>query len=69
MEKYELKPCPFCGGKVSEAIGVMGLRFFTCGNYKECGAIMSFDQKAANENPWKAKIMYNRRVDVKEAEE
>ena len=38
-------------------------------NHKECEPIMSFDQKAANENPWKAKIMYNRRVDVKEAEE
>lgn len=29
---------------------------------------MSFDQKAANKNPWNAKIMYNRRVDGKETE-
>ena len=59
---HQLKPCPFCGSEVAEAVGVMGLLFFTCKNYSGCGAVMSFDQQIANEHPEKARDMYNTRV-------
>ena len=60
--KKELKPCPFCGCPVREAEGIGGLLFFTCTNYAECGAMISFDQETANLHPEKAIEMYNRRT-------
>jgi len=57
----ELKRCPFCGGKVAEAEGIGGLLFFSCMNFKDCGAIISFDQALANKHPDIARKMFNRR--------
>ena len=55
----ELRKCPFCGSEV----GFMTLmKMFYCKNYKDCGAIVSFDNPAAN-NFDKAKIeCWNRRT-------
>ena len=37
MEKYELKPCPFCGGTDLEFDGAPIHYWIVCNN-KECGA-------------------------------
>lgn len=56
----KLLPCPFCGHKVHQVIGFMGLRFFKCSNH-ECGAVISFDCDYCNDNPQKAVDAYNQR--------
>ena len=56
----KLLPCPFCGHKVHQVIGVYGLRFFKCRN-PECGAVMSFDNDYHNNNPEETIEIYNRR--------
>lgn len=56
----ELKPCPFCGGKVRRTIGsIMGFVFFKC---RECGATISFNNYYYNEHKDEAIEAYNRRV-------
>jgi Lar family restriction alleviation protein len=55
----ELKPCPFCGGKVKRIIGYKGLNFFKC---IKCGAVMSFDNDYYNTHKNEAIEAYNRRV-------
>ena len=50
-----IKSCPFCGSQVDFMTLVTGLKMFYCNNYQECGAIVSFDNPAAN-NFDKAKI-------------
>lgn len=55
----ELKPCPFCGGKVRRVIGFMGLNFFKC---RQCGAVISFDNDCYNTHKDEAIEAYNRRV-------
>lgn len=58
----ELKHCPFCGSKVDFMTIMTGLKMFYCKNYRECGAIVSFDNPAANSFD-QAKIdCWNRRV-------
>lgn len=57
-----IMPCPFCGHKVKQSTGFMGMRFFKCQNSK-CGAIMSFDNDCCNRHPEKTIEIYNRRVD------
>ena len=45
----EIKNCPFCGHKAYITNGVMGkLTMFVCGDYKNCGATVSFDNPLAN---------------------
>ncbi len=63
MKYSEIKPCPFCGGKVKETRGVLNAPFcfYKCSNPK-CGAVMSFDNFAANTVPIKARENYNRRA-------
>ena len=62
MRNDKLKPCPFCGGKVKEAEGIGGLLFFACMNYKNCGAMISFDSPICNRFPKSAVIKYNKRA-------
>lgn len=58
----ELKPCPFCGGKVRRVIGFGGLNFFKClSTY--CGAVMSFDNDYYNEHKNEAIEQYNKRAE------
>lgn len=40
-----LKPCPFCGGKVSVEKGFGGITFFEC---RKCGATVSFKDKGSS---------------------
>lgn len=56
----KLKPCPFCGGKVSRVIGIMGLNFFRC---KGCGAVVSFDNDYYNTHTGEAVEAWNNRVE------
>lgn len=58
----ELKPCPFCGGRVKVVIGFGGLHFFKC---RGCGAVVSFDTDYYNKNKSKAKEAWNRRAEQK----
>lgn len=46
MEK--LKACPFCGGKVELMNLTLPIKMFYCLNYKECGAVVSFDNDTCN---------------------
>lgn len=58
MADVELKPCPFCGGKVKKAIGpYKGTVLFVC---NECGADVCF--YGAEYEP-KATNAWNRRAD------
>ena len=55
--KNELKPCPFCGGKVRMVIApLMGTRAFIC---DKCGADVMF--YGAEKDTQKAVIAWNRR--------
>ena len=57
----ELGRCPFCGSKVDFMTIMTGLKMFYCKNYQNCGAIVSFDNPAANRSD-QAKIeCFNRR--------
>lgn len=41
--RINLKPCPFCGGKVTAVPGLMaGITMIHC---RKCGATVSFQQK------------------------
>ena len=62
---YELKPCPFCGGKVNRMIGFRGLNFFRC---RKCGAVISFDNDYYNTHKSEAIAAWNHRTPVKEGE-
>lgn len=44
----ELKPCPFCGGRVTLMNLVTPIKMFYCTNYKDCGAVVSFDNDVCN---------------------
>lgn len=44
----ELKPCPFCGGKVEFMNLFSPIPMFYCLNYTECGAVVSFDNDVCN---------------------
>lgn len=60
-EEEELKPCPFCGGKVIQTAGVTGIPVFICTNREDCGAYISFDSLIASHNPEHAHIYWNKR--------
>lgn len=63
-----IKSCPFCGSKVDFMTLMTGLKMFYCKNYKDCGAIVSFDNPAANHFD-KAKIeCWNRRSESNDKE-
>ena len=58
MSKIELKPCPFCGGKVTKKTSPFaGTQMFVC---KTCGADVCF--YGAEYEP-KATEAWNRRTD------
>ena len=58
MPKIELKPCPFCGGKVNKRKApLMGTIMFVC---EKCGADICF--YGAEHEP-KATEAWNRRYD------
>lgn len=53
--RINLKPCPFCGGKVEIVTGLLkGLTMIHC---KQCGSLTSFQK---NEKADKAIEMWNR---------
>lgn len=43
MSNVELKPCPFCGGKVELMNLTLPVKMFYCLNYTSCGAVVSFN--------------------------
>lgn len=51
MNEVTLKPCPFCGGEVTETRGQINapFYFYKCKS-KKCGAVVSFDNMPANLN-------------------
>lgn len=44
----ELKPCPFCGGRVELMNLMTPIKMFYCLNYQDCGAVVSFDNPKCN---------------------
>ena len=60
----KLRECPFCGSKVEVTRGIANVPFlfFKCTN-SDCGAVISFDNVAANLKPISAIDNYNRRAD------
>lgn len=57
--KEHLKPCPFCGYPITETIGFMQLRHL---KNRSCGAVISFDNDRANNNPDSTYEYWNRRT-------
>lgn len=43
-----LKPCPFCGSKVTLMSLSTPIQMFYCNNYSRCGAVVSFDNDICN---------------------
>ena len=64
----ELKPCPFCGGKVELMNLFTPIPMFYCMNTQTCGAVVSFDNPQCNHDKWnKFKVMaWNRRAGKRE---
>lgn len=63
----EIKNCPFCGHKAYITNGVMGkLTMFVCGDYRNCGATVSFDNPLANHKPEMTHIFWNNRSNKEE---
>lgn len=61
----DLKRCPFCGSEVV-LMNLLGpIKMFYCKNYRDCGAVVSFDNKERNtERGDAAKIAaWNRRAE------
>lgn len=59
-----LKPCPFCGGKVKSKLAThngVTLMFFNCENAK-CGAVVSFNNPLSNYYPKHTDVFYNARA-------
>ena len=44
----ELKACPFCGSKVTLMNLTLPIKMFYCNNYRECGAVVSFNNNKCN---------------------
>ncbi|MBQ1790017.1 MAG: Lar family restriction alleviation protein, partial [Oscillospiraceae bacterium] len=44
----ELKACPFCGSKVTLMNLRLPIKMFYCNNYRECGAVVSFNNNKCN---------------------
>lgn len=61
----EIKNCPFCGEKVELMNLFTPIRMFYCTNYRECGAVVSFDNHLCNREAGdRHKIKcWNRRAD------
>lgn len=64
----QLKPCPFCGGKVKSKINTFEdqgrfhrILFFKCQN-EDCGAIISINNGETYSDYMKAIEVWNRRV-------
>ena len=63
--KPELRPCPFCGGRVIRVRGWNGLNFFKCLCHG-CSAVMSFDNDYYNLHTDEAVNAYNKRTEDKQ---
>lgn len=64
IKKTSIKRCPFCGSTVQASNGVLlqlPMLMFFCTN-KECGAVVSFDNETANNDPIKALDNWNARA-------
>lgn len=62
MTEEKIKACPFCGGRVSFMHLAFHMKMFYCLNYEKCGAVVSFDNPAANRSDrWKIRA-WNRRA-------
>ena len=60
MKAQIQKNCPFCKGKVTQRVGLAGIRVFECHG---CGAIVSFNNAECNKNKAVAIQYWNRRAD------
>ena len=66
MQKREIKNCPPFGGKAYITNGLMGnITMFVCGNYRNCGATVSFDNPLANNKPELTTMFWNNRKEQK----
>lgn len=59
MKAQIQKNCPFCKGKVTQRVGLAGIRVFECHG---CGAIVSFNNAECNKNKAVAIQYWNRRA-------
>lgn len=48
VKDYNIKRCPFCGSEVSFMNLMTPMKMFYCTNYKECGAVVSFNNVACD---------------------
>lgn len=63
IKKTSIKRCPFCGSRVEVTNGILRLPIlmFKCMN-KKCGAVVSFDNGTANNDPITALDFWNARA-------
>lgn len=63
IKKTSIKRCPFCGSTIDVTKGILRLPIlmFKCTN-KKCGAVVSFDNETANNDPIKALDFWNARA-------
>lgn len=54
------RECPFCGAPTYEVVSVTGMKCVRCTNKKNCGAIVSFNNKedCLRNPPRKAILLY-----------
>ena len=62
MSEFKIKNCPFCGGPVDFMSLRSPIKMFYCKDYKNCGAIVSFDNPYANKFDTAKVVAWNRRT-------
>lgn len=56
------RECPFCGAPTYEVVSVTGMKCVRCTNKKNCGAIVSFNNKDCDERGVSPAVYFNRRA-------
>ena len=56
------RECPFCGAPTYEVVSVTGMKCVRCANKKNCGAIVSFNNKDCDERGVSPAVYFNRRA-------
>ena len=56
------RKCPFCGAPTYEVVSVTGMKCVRFTNKKNCGAIVSFNNKDCDERGVSPVVYFNRRA-------
>lgn len=56
------RPRPFCGARADEIETIVGASMIACSNYKDCGALVSFNNADCDERGASPVEYFNRRA-------